>query len=137
MDSYYRLENIHEAAAEFLQAAGQHRVLAFHGQMGAGKTTFIKAICQELGVTGAVSSPTYSIINQYKAANGNLVYHLDLYRLKDEEEALQAGVEECFYSGEYCLVEWPEKTPGLLPENTLHCYLTNNGNNERKLKIKM
>jgi tRNA threonylcarbamoyladenosine biosynthesis protein TsaE len=105
--------------------------------MGAGKTTFIKAICKQLGVTGAVSSPTYSIINQYAAANGKTVYHLDLYRLKDEEEALQAGVEECFYSGEYCLVEWPDKTPGLLPENTLHCYLSNSGNNERKLKIKM
>jgi tRNA threonylcarbamoyladenosine biosynthesis protein TsaE len=137
MDSYYRLADIHKTAAEFLQAAGDHKVLAFHGEMGAGKTTFIKAICQELGVTGAVSSPTYSIINQYKAGNGKLIYHLDLYRLKDEEEALQAGVEECFYSGEYCLVEWPEKTPGLLPVNTLHCYLSNAGNNERKLKIKM
>jgi tRNA threonylcarbamoyladenosine biosynthesis protein TsaE len=137
MDSYYRLENIHETAAEFLKLAGEHKVLAFHGEMGAGKTTFIKAVCQELGVTGAVSSPTYSIINQYKAGNGNRVYHLDLYRLKDEEEALQAGVEECFYSGEYCLVEWPEKAPGLLPGNTLHCYLTDSGNNERKLKIKM
>ncbi len=137
MDSIYRLEDIHHAAAEFLKRAAEHKVLAFHGEMGAGKTTFIKAICQELGVTGAVSSPTYSIINQYEAGNGKLVYHLDLYRLKDEEEALQAGVEECFYSGEYCLVEWPEKTPGLLPENTLHCYLTNSGNNERKLKIKM
>jgi tRNA threonylcarbamoyladenosine biosynthesis protein TsaE len=137
MDSFYRLEDIDTTAAEFLQNAGSHRVLAFHGEMGAGKTTFIKAICKQLGVTGAVSSPTYSIINQYAAANGKTVYHLDLYRLKDEEEALQAGVEECFYSGEYCLVEWPDKTPGLLPENTLHCYLSNSGNNERKLKIKM
>jgi tRNA threonylcarbamoyladenosine biosynthesis protein TsaE len=137
MDSFYRLEDIDTTAAEFLQNAGSHRVLAFHGEMGTGKTTFIKAICKQLGVTGAVSSPTYSIINQYAAANGKTVYHLDLYRLKDEEEALQAGVEECFFSGEYCLVEWPDKTPGLLPENTLHCYLSNSGNNERKLKIKM
>lgn len=137
MDSYYKLENIDTAAADFLRSAGSQKVLAFHGEMGAGKTTFIKAICKELGVTSAVSSPTYSIINQYQAANGRPVYHLDLYRLKDEEEALQAGVEECFYSGEYCLVEWPEKTPGLLPVNTLHCYLSNSGNNERKLKIKM
>ncbi len=137
MDSYYTLENIDATAAEFLKFADNNRVLAFHGEMGAGKTTFIKAICKQLGVSDGVSSPTYSIINQYQAADGNLVYHLDLYRLKDEEEALQAGVEECFYSGKYCLVEWPEKTSRLLPENTLHCYLSNSGNNERKLKIKM
>ncbi len=137
MDSYYRLDNINEAAAEFLQNISTHKVIALHGEMGAGKTTFIKAVCRQLGVADAVSSPTYSIINQYKTADGKAIYHLDLYRLKDEEEALQAGVEDCFYSGNYCLIEWPEKTPGLLPDNTLHCYLSSSGNNERKLKIKL
>lgn len=137
MDSFYKLDGINDAAAKFLNDAGGSRVIAFHGEMGAGKTTFIKALCSQLGVRGSVSSPTYSIINQYKTNQGKTVYHLDLYRLKNEAEAVQAGVEDCFYSGDYCLVEWPEKTPALLPENTLHCYLVDNGGNERNLKIKL
>jgi tRNA threonylcarbamoyladenosine biosynthesis protein TsaE len=137
MDSYYTFNNIDRAAAEFLEYTNGYKVMAFHGAMGAGKTTFIKALCRQLHVTDTVSSPTYSIINQYKTLNGQPVYHLDLYRVKDEEEAVLAGVEDCFYSGNYCLVEWPEKTPGLLPDNTLHCYLSDSGNNERKLQIKM
>ena len=137
MDSYYTFDNIDRAAADFLKSIDGHKVMAFHVEMGAGKTTFIKAICKQLHVTDSVSSPTYSIINQYKTSNGQAVYHLDLYRIKDEEEAVLAGVEDCFYSGNYCLVEWPEKTPSLLPEDTLHCYLSDSGNNERKLQIKM
>ena len=137
MDSYYTFNNIDRAAADFLKSSDGYKVLAFHGEMGAGKTTFIKAICKQLHVTDSVSSPTYSIINQYTTSHGQPVYHLDLYRIKDEEEAVLAGVEDCFYSGNYCLVEWPEKTPALLPEDTLHCYLTDSGNNERKLQIKM
>lgn len=137
MDSYYRFDQIDRMAAEFLASVNGYKVLAFHGEMGAGKTTFIKAICKQLQVKDPVSSPTYSIINQYKTSEGAPVYHLDLYRLKDEEEAVLAGVEDCFFSGHYCLVEWAERTPGLLPENTLHCYLWDSGNNERKLQIKM
>lgn len=137
MDSFYELEKINEAAALLLRSFNSSKVIAFHGEMGAGKTTFIKAVCRELGVDGAVSSPTYSIINQYKTREGKTVYHLDLYRLKNEEEAMQAGVEDCFYSGDICLVEWPEKTPTLLPATTLHCYLVDAGNNGRNLKIKL
>ena len=137
MDSKFNLTEIDEAAAQFLKAVRGPAVVAFHGEMGAGKTTLISAICRILQVTDAVSSPTYALIHQYKTLGEKLVYHLDLYRLKDEEEALMAGVEECFYSGHWCLVEWPEKAPGLLPDETIHCYLTASGNNERKLQIKM
>lgn len=137
MDSYFNLDNISTAAKDFLQTIKEKKLIAFHGEMGAGKTTFIKTLCRQLQVTDIVSSPTYSIIHQYKTADEQIIYHLDLYRIKDEEEAVMAGVEDCFYSNSYCLVEWPEKTPGLFPENTVHCYLSVAGNNERKLQIKM
>lgn len=137
MDSKFNLAAIEAAAANFLKIVDGPAVVAFHGEMGAGKTTFISAICRMLKVKDAVSSPTYALIHQYKISDEKKVYHLDLYRLKDEEEALMAGVEECFYSGNWCLVEWPEKAPGLLPPGTIHCYLTATGNNERKLQIKM
>ena len=137
MDSYFTLDEIEKAAALFLQNIGENKLIAFHGEMGVGKTTFIKAICRQLQVTDSVSSPTYSIINQYKTCTGEPLYHLDLYRIKDEQEAIMAGVEECIYSGSYCLVEWPEKAPGLFQETTLHCYLSASSNNERKLQIKM
>ncbi len=136
MDSKFSLEKINEAAASFLNEIKENRVIAFHGEMGAGKTTFINALCRQLQVTDTVSSPTFSIINQYKTKDGKTLYHMDLYRLKDEEEAIMAGVEECFYSGHYCFVEWPEKAPALFPESTIHCYLSSTGNIERKLQIK-
>jgi tRNA threonylcarbamoyladenosine biosynthesis protein TsaE len=137
MDVNFSLEKINEAVASFLQAIGQKKVIALHGQMGAGKTTFVHAICDSLGVTAAVSSPTFSIINEYKSAKGEIIYHLDLYRLKDEQEAINAGVEDCLYSGNLCLVEWPEITPGLFPEDTVHCYLLVSGENLRRLEIKL
>ena len=137
MDSNFSLDEINKAAAAFLKQAGHQRVIAFHGEMGAGKTTFINALCRQLQVVDMVSSPTFSIINQYQARDGQTVYHMDLYRVKSEEEALQAGVEECFYSGNYCFVEWPENAAALLPEDSLHCYLSYTGHNERKLQIKL
>ncbi len=137
MDSKFKLAKIDEAATEFLKVVKGPAVVAFHGEMGAGKTTFISALCRGLQVTDAVSSPTYALIHQYKTLEEKRVYHLDLYRLKDEEEALMAGVEECFYSGNWCLVEWPEKAPGLLPQDAIHCYLSVTANNERKLQIKL
>jgi tRNA threonylcarbamoyladenosine biosynthesis protein TsaE len=103
--------------------------------MGAGKTTFVHAVCNLLGVKGAVSSPTFSIINEYTSAEGKTIYHLDLYRLKNVQEAIGAGVEDCLYSGNLCLVEWPEITPSLFLDDTVHCYLTVTGDNERKLVI--
>jgi tRNA threonylcarbamoyladenosine biosynthesis protein TsaE len=122
----YKLKEIKEAALEFWDAVNDKKVIAFHGKMGAGKTTFIHALCEVKGVKDAVGSPTFSIINEYFFAEGNRhgkIFHIDLYRLKDEEEARRAGVEDCFYSDHICFVEWPEKAPGILPSGTLHVFI--------------
>jgi tRNA threonylcarbamoyladenosine biosynthesis protein TsaE len=118
MELSFTLSSIHAAAQQFMDHLKNKKIVAFHGQMGAGKTTFIHALCDALQVSSSVSSPTFSIINQYNYSGGTL-YHLDLYRLKDAEEAIQAGVEDCLYSGNLCLVEWPERAPGLFPEDTV------------------
>ncbi|MBL0336238.1 MAG: tRNA (adenosine(37)-N6)-threonylcarbamoyltransferase complex ATPase subunit type 1 TsaE [Chitinophagaceae bacterium] len=119
------------------QAAGA-RVIALHGSMGAGKTTLVHAMCMQKGVKDAVSSPTFSLINEYyyeESGQTRKIYHIDLYRLKDEEEAIRAGVEDCFYSDHICLVEWPEKAPGLFPPGTLHFHIDLPGNETRRLVI--
>ena len=130
-------ENIHSVAKELLQQLKQYNVWAFHAAMGSGKTTFIHALCDELEVSDAVGSPTFSIINQYQSAKGNLIYHLDLYRIKDEEEAIQAGVEDVLYSGELCLVEWPDKAAGLFPDNTVHLSIEIIDTNTRRITVKV
>lgn len=137
MDTIFSLEQLDQAAAQFLQQTQGKKVFAFHGEMGAGKTTFITAVCRQLGVTQAMSSPTFSIINSYEIPANGCIYHIDLYRIKDEEEALQAGVEDCLFSGHYCFVEWPQKAPGLFPPHVLHCYLSLAPQNNRKLQIKL
>lgn len=109
------LSELSEAAANLLSNFPSSRIFLFFGEMGAGKTTFIKAICKELGVTDTVSSPSYSIINEYRFPDGQL-YHFDFYRLKNETEALDMGYEEYFYNGNYCLIEWPEKIVNLWPQ---------------------
>lgn len=116
----FTLETIHAVAAELWQELQPYKVWAFDAAMGGGKTTFIHALCDVLEVTDTVSSPTFSIINQYQTGKGRMIYHLDLYRIKDEEEAIQAGVEDVLYSNELCLVEWPEKIPGLMPDDAIH-----------------
>src|SRR3954467_15470212 len=110
----YTISEIKEAAQKVVEYGKEYTVWAFHGEMGAGKTTFIHAVCEEQGIVSAFGSPTYSIINEYKTAKAGTVYHIDCYRLKDEEEALQAGVEDTLYSGSLCLIEWPEKASSLL-----------------------
>lgn len=137
MEVNFSLDTIDKAAQEFLAAVKNFTVVAFSGEMGAGKTTFIHALCEALEVTDTISSPTFSIINQYKTRSGNLIYHIDLYRLKDEEEALQAGVEDCLYSGNTCFVEWPDKAPGIFPEDSLYLSIEATGSNTRKLKINL
>lgn len=126
VEMIFSLSEIKEAAQQFWSAAGQRRVFAFHGEMGAGKTTFIHALCDLKGVNDVVGSPTFSIINEYVFAEAGApkkIFHIDLYRLKDEQEAIQAGVEDCIYSDHICLVEWPDKAPGIFPEETLHVYI--------------
>jgi len=122
MEIQFNLDTIRDAARQFWQHVGDRKVIAFHGPLGAGKTTFIKHLCEVKGVTSQVSSPTFSIINQYELG-GQSLYHIDLYRIKDEEEAMRAGVEDCLWSGNICLVEWPERAPGLFPDNTVQVYV--------------
>ena len=110
------LDELDATAASILSFAPNNRVFLFYGDMGAGKTTLIKSLCKALGVTDNISSPTFAIVNEYKAAN-NTIYHFDFYRLKTEIEAMDMGFEEYLYSGNYCFIEWPEKVPELLPEN--------------------
>jgi tRNA threonylcarbamoyladenosine biosynthesis protein TsaE len=133
----YSWAEIDEAAAVFLKAIEGHRVIALHGELGAGKTSFVNAVAQLLEVEDAVSSPTFSIINEYRMANGGIIYHLDLYRLKNGQEAIAAGVEDCLFSGEYCFVEWPENAISILPPSTVHCYFTVIGTDSRKLQINL
>ncbi len=133
----FTLQTIETAVNEFLHVVSNRTVVAFHGEMGAGKTTFITAVCKALQVQETISSPTFSIINEYTTKGGSIVYHMDLYRLKDEEEAISAGVEDAFYSGNMCLVEWPEKAPAIFPDDTVHCYLTSVAHKERKLQINL
>ena len=133
MELRFTLDNIQNAAKQFWQYFSKGKVFAFYGPMGAGKTTFIHALCEAMGVHDHISSPTFSIINQYTTDNDQAIYHMDLYRLQDEQEAINSGVEDCLYSGDTCLVEWPGKAPGIFPDNTLHLNITAIDANTRKL----
>ena len=133
MEVIFKLDNIHNAAENLLATLGSNKVIAFHGEMGAGKTTFIHALCEVLKVKGTISSPTFSIINQYTTETDTTIYHMDLYRLKDEQEAINAGVEDCLYSNNTCLIEWPEKAPGIFPDNTVHVHISFISADTRKL----
>jgi tRNA threonylcarbamoyladenosine biosynthesis protein TsaE len=119
MEVIFTLEEIGKVAQKILEATAGVTVFAIRGEMGAGKTTFIHAFCEAMGVRENISSPTFSIINQYISSGGKIIYHMDLYRLKDEGEAISSGVEDCLYSGNTCLVEWPEKAWGIFPDDTL------------------
>ena len=135
MDIIYKLSDISGAAAKFRAAIGDKKVIAFHGDMGSGKTTFIHALCDANGVKDVVGSPTFSIINEYSFPGG-MIFHIDLYRLKNEEEALRAGVEDCLYSDHVCLVEWPEKAPAIFPPDTIHVFIEVINSDSRHLTIK-
>jgi hydrolase, P-loop family len=113
------LDTIHEAAKEFIKGMGDGKVFAFYGKMGAGKTTFIKALCEVLGVKDVITSPTFAIINEYTDGNDNPIYHFDFYRIKKLEEVYDMGYEDYFYSGNLCLLEWPELVEDVLPENVI------------------
>ncbi|MBQ2224482.1 MAG: tRNA (adenosine(37)-N6)-threonylcarbamoyltransferase complex ATPase subunit type 1 TsaE [Prevotella sp.] len=118
------LENIHEAAREFIENMGGSNVFAFYGKMGAGKTTFIKAICEEQGVDDVITSPTFAIVNEYTDIDGDPIYHFDFYRIKKLEEVYDMGYEDYFDSGYLCLLEWPELIEELLPEDAVKVTIT-------------
>jgi tRNA threonylcarbamoyladenosine biosynthesis protein TsaE len=132
----FTIDNIAEAAKQVWNFGKDYSVWAFHAPMGAGKTTFISTLCTAiLGVKENASSPTFAIINQYQSPVASTIYHMDWYRLKSEEEAIQAGVEDALINGNLCLIEWPEVAPALLPDTTLHIYIELISDNARLIKI--
>jgi tRNA threonylcarbamoyladenosine biosynthesis protein TsaE len=137
MELTFRLHDIEHAAEWFLKQTSANRCFTFTGEMGAGKTTFISIVCKLLGAADHFSSPTFSIINEYQSSLKGILYHIDLYRLKDTNEALSAGVEDCLFSGNYCFVEWPERATDLFPQNTVSCFLHVVDADTRLLKIIM
>jgi len=114
------LDQLQEVAEQLKQSLKDHRLLAFNGKMGAGKTTFIKVLCESLGIEDVVTSPTFAIINQYESVNGDPIFHFDFYRLESYQEALNIGVYDYWDSGYYCFMEWPEKVEKLLPEECVY-----------------
>ena len=134
----YGLDELPSLARELAGHIGSGQVVCFEGDLGSGKTTLIKALCKELGVQDVVSSPTFSLVNEYLSigpAGNSSVFHIDLYRLKDEEEAIAAGIEEQLFSGSICLVEWPQRAPGIIPDNTLRVVLSSNDDSHRHIKV--
>lgn len=127
---------LEEAATELIEQFGQSKVVAFYGSMGAGKTTLISEICRQMGVEEKVCSPSFAIVNVYNTANCDPIYHFDFYRIKKLEEAYDFGYEEYFYSGNLCLIEWPELIEELLPEGTLRIEITATDENTRVLKMR-
>ena len=127
------LDNIHEAAKEFIKEMGDGKVFAFYGKMGAGKTTFIKALCEVLGVEDVITSPTFAIINEYTDGEENPIYHFDFYRIKKLEEVYDMGYEDYFYSGNLCLLEWPELIEEILPDNVIKVTISEQADGTRKI----
>ncbi|MGD0583193.1 MAG: tRNA (adenosine(37)-N6)-threonylcarbamoyltransferase complex ATPase subunit type 1 TsaE [Bacteroidales bacterium] len=127
--------HLHQAAEKFLRNAGNSRIFAFYGQMGAGKTTIIKSICTALGATDAVTSPTFTLVNEYKTATGRSLYHIDFYRIRKPEEVFDFGIEEYFDSGSFCFMEWPELIEDFLPSGTVRVRITVGSSQERILEI--
>lgn len=130
----HSLLELPSAASAIIKYSSGYKIFLFYGEMGSGKTTLIKSLCQCLGTTESVTSPTFSIVNEY-IGRKDKIYHFDFYRLKNETEALDMGYEEYFYSGAYCFIEWPEKIPGLLPEHYISIKISVTGDNSREINI--
>ena len=128
------IDTIRESAREFIQNIGDRTVFAFYGKMGAGKTTFVKAICEELGVEDVITSPTFAIVNEYETSpKPQSIYHFDFYRIKRLEEVYDMGYEDYFYSGALCFIEWPELIEDLLPEDAVKVTITENADGTRSV----
>lgn len=127
------LNTIRSAARQFIENIGSSRVFAFYGKMGAGKTTFVKAICEELGCDDVITSPTFAIVNEYTDGEQQPVYHFDFYRIKKLEEVYDMGYEEYFYSGALCLIEWPELIEDVLPDDTVRVTIEEQADGSRLL----
>ena len=132
MDLIFELNEINRVTEKLYQSCNC-TVIALHGEMGAGKTTLVHAMGETLGVKEIISSPTFSIINEYRAKDNQTIYHIDLYRLKNDAEIFQSGVEECLYSGNLCFVEWPERAKNIFPPETLHVYISTIDEQKRKI----
>lgn len=132
----FTLEEIQNVVKQILATPSLKKVITFHAEMGVGKTTLIKEIVKQLGVEGNSSSPTFSLVNEYETNIGETVYHFDLYRLNSEEEAYDMGIDEYFYSGNWCLIEWPEKTPNLIPIDHASISMKLNQDGSRELVLK-
>ena len=129
------LDGLAEAARTFIENMGEHSVFAMYGKMGAGKTTFTKAVCEQLGVEDVINSPTFAIVNEYRSATtGELIYHFDFYRIKKLEEVYDMGYEDYFYSGALCFIEWPELVEELLPEDAVRVYIEETEDGSRSIK---
>lgn len=129
------VNDLPEAADAILEALNGRSIVAFWGEMGAGKTTLIRVLCDRLGVTDTVTSPTFALVNEYHTEAGTPIYHFDFYRINRIEEVFDFGYEEYFYSGDLCLIEWPEKIEGLLPEETLSVRILITGDDSRTIEI--
>ena len=130
------LEQIHEVARQFIAEIGERSVFALYGKMGVGKTTFIKAVCEELGVTDVINSPTFAIVNEYRSdKTDELIYHFDFYRIKKLEEVYDMGYEDYFYSGALCFIEWPELIEELLPGDAVKVTIEELEDGTRELRI--
>ncbi|WP_158837420.1 tRNA (adenosine(37)-N6)-threonylcarbamoyltransferase complex ATPase subunit type 1 TsaE [Polaribacter sp. L3A8] len=135
MNKNYSLENLSEVAAELI-ASVENKTLLFYGQMGVGKTTLIKEICKQLNVLDTISSPTFSLVNEYQTSKNESVFHFDFYRIEDEEEALDMGIEEYFDNNDWCLIEWPENIENLLPLDAIQIHLSILNDHQRNIQLK-
>jgi len=135
MNKNYSLDNLSEIASEII-ASAENKTLLFFGEMGVGKTTLIKEICKILGVKDSISSPTFSLVNEYETSKKEKVFHFDFYRITDEEEALDMGIEEYFDNNDWCLIEWPKNIKNLLPLNAVEIHLSTLNDGKRNIELK-
>lgn len=135
MNKNYSLEDLNSIAKDIIAHIQQHKVVLFYGEMGVGKTTLIKELCKVLGVKDVAHSPTFSLVNEYQTVKGETIYHFDFYRIENEDEAYDIGIEDYFYSNNWCFIEWPSTIKNLLPLDAVAIHISLLENNERKIQV--